>query len=240
MASLILACGEDTASTKVQSSDNEKPLLNSRLKADSSGIPISSFQLYLNDFHFFSGNRASQQETHHYCSQLSEDVTQCVIFDGNARNAKLTGVEYIISERLFKTLPEDEKKLWHSYRYLVKGGLLVAPNLSDEQEHDLMGRLVSAYGKTWQTWQNGSNSKLPLGGPALLMSFTRDGQLDPDLLKNRDKRLHIESAEKRQLRSDILGRASITGADSWENGPAIQLPALVKRNQPDLQKDTLR
>jgi len=30
--------------------------------------------------------------------------------------ARLLGVEYIISERLFREQPEEEKKYWHSHR----------------------------------------------------------------------------------------------------------------------------
>lgn len=30
--------------------------------------------------------------------------------------ARLIGLEYIISERLFRELPEQEKKYWHSHR----------------------------------------------------------------------------------------------------------------------------
>lgn len=30
--------------------------------------------------------------------------------------ARLLGVEYIISERLFNELPEEEKRFWHSHR----------------------------------------------------------------------------------------------------------------------------
>ena len=42
-------------------------------------------------------------EAHHYCSVINEEVNQCVIFDGNDKNAKMMGVEYIISKRLFDT-----------------------------------------------------------------------------------------------------------------------------------------
>ena len=149
------------------------------------------------------------------------------------------GVEYIISDSLFKTLLIDEKKLWHSYRYEVKSGILVAPDLSPEAEHDLMSSLVTSYGKTWQLWHTDQDSTLPFGGPALMMGFTRDGQLDPGLLQNRDKRFNLSSTEKRQQRSDILGRPPISGADSWQNGQTVQLPALTGRNYPHLQKDTL-
>lgn len=46
----------------------------------------------------------------------------------------MIGVEYIISERLFKTLPEDEKKLWHSHISEVKSGLLTAPMIPEIAE----------------------------------------------------------------------------------------------------------
>jgi hypothetical protein len=45
----------------------------------------------------------------------NDNVRACVqlIFDSNEENARLIGVEYVVSERLFKGLPEEEKKLWH-------------------------------------------------------------------------------------------------------------------------------
>jgi hypothetical protein len=57
-----------------------------------------------------------------------------VIYDSNAPNARLIGVEYIISERLFKLLPEEERKYWHSHSYEVKSGMLVAPGVPDIAE----------------------------------------------------------------------------------------------------------
>jgi hypothetical protein len=35
-----------------------------------------------------------------------------------------TGVEYIVSERLFLALPDEEKKLWHSHFYEVEEVLI--------------------------------------------------------------------------------------------------------------------
>ena len=52
-----------------------------------------------------------QMEVHHYCHQLNEDFAQCALFDGNTQDANLNGIEYIISEKLFSTLPEEEKKI---------------------------------------------------------------------------------------------------------------------------------
>lgn len=33
----------------------------------------------------------------HPCAALTEEVRQCVIYDGNGKQAKLMGIEYIIS-----------------------------------------------------------------------------------------------------------------------------------------------
>ena len=60
-----------------------------------------------------------QVEAHHYCSCTNDEVRQCVIYDSANSNARLIGIEYIISRRLFESLPEEEKKLWHSHTYEV-------------------------------------------------------------------------------------------------------------------------
>lgn len=60
-----------------------------------------------------------QVEAHHYCTHLNKEVRQCIIFDKDDQHARLIGIEYIISRRLFEQLPEEEKKYWHSHQYEV-------------------------------------------------------------------------------------------------------------------------
>lgn len=67
---------------------------------------------------------SKQVEAHHYCMHYNQDMRQCAIFDSPEADARLIGVEYIISEKLFDTLSDEEKKLWHSHEYEVKGGIL--------------------------------------------------------------------------------------------------------------------
>lgn len=50
-------------------------------------------------------------EAHPYISQISEAVYQAIIYDGKEAHAKSMGVEYIVSEKLFKTLLQEEKKM---------------------------------------------------------------------------------------------------------------------------------
>jgi hypothetical protein len=118
-------------------------------------------------------------QAHHYCTHLTEDLHQCTIFDGNTQQSRLIGIEYIISERLFVQLPQDEKLLWHSHHYETTSGQLVMPGIPEAVETIAMRRLANTYGKTWHTWQVDRGDALPLGIPQLMMGYTRDGQLDP-------------------------------------------------------------
>lgn len=185
--------------------------------------PVAALNAYLDGFHFYNGRQEAQMEAHHYCAILSEELIQCVIYDGNVKDAKLMGVEYIISEQLFKTLPEDEKMLWHSHVHEVKSGQLVAPGIPQTAEHALMRKLVRTYGKTWHTWHTDQKKSLPLGVPQLMMGFTADGQLDQRMVDERDQRFGIDSNEKRENRADIQRPPIQPGADAWQKGKVFQI-----------------
>jgi hypothetical protein len=214
-ASNVSAPGQPaSASTKV---------LDAGADALQSRPPVDALNAYLDGFHFYNGQIKSQMEAHHYCSILNDEVIQCVIYDGNVQDAKLMGVEYIISERLFAQLPVAEKALWHSHVHEVKSGQLIAPGIPAVAEHALMQKLVHTYGKTWHTWHTDLNKDLPLGVPQLMMGFTADGQIDPRLVQERDARFGIVSEEKKSARSDIPAPAVDPGADAWRKGHVFQV-----------------
>ena len=185
--------------------------------------PVASIHAHLCGFHFYSGDLKRAVRVEHYCSHLNEDVLQCVVYDSTAKNARLIGVEYIISEALFKQLPAEEKKLWHSHRYEVMSGLLTAPDASGAAEQELMKDFVSTYGKTWTLWQVDRGDKLPLGLPKLMMGFTAEGQLDTQLVADRDRELKIDSSQVKAKRADLATRPIAEGADAWQQGRTFQI-----------------
>jgi len=198
--------GGDTASPVTPPGNEKSPrtmLLEAGAAALQTQAPIRAINAYLDGFHFYAGDLQAQMEAHHYCSLLNEDVIQCVIYDGNVSDAKLMGVEYIVSEAVFATLPLEEKALWHSHVHEVKSGQLVAPGIPAPAEHALMEKLVHTYGKTWHTWHTDRDKRLPIGSPHLMMGFTQDGQVNPALVTRRDHRLNVDSNEKRSERRDI-------------------------------------
>jgi hypothetical protein len=197
-----------------------------------SGTPLEAIGVYLDAFHFHSGDMQKQMEIHHYCSQLNEDLTQCVLYDGKGRDALLMGVEYVISEKAFKTLPDDEKKMWHSHAYEVTSGQLIAPDMPEDAEHGLMENLISTYGKTWHTWDTDSyGKKLPLGIPSLMMAFTADGQIDSAMLARRDSQLGVSTELKKKSRADIPTYSAQPDADAWQRGEVTQVELKVVKGK---------
>lgn len=185
--------------------------------------PVEGFDAYLCGFHFVNGDLDRQMEAHHYAQRLNDDFQQAVIFDGNDADAKMIGVEYVISERLFRTLPEDEQRLWHSHGFEVSSGALIAPGLPAAAERELMADFAPTYGKTWHFWHADRGDTLPLGAPTLMMSFTATGQLDPRLLEDRDARFGVSSGSLRRDRSAIAAPAPIGNADAWQRGEVVQV-----------------
>lgn len=221
-AGMALSCGGKNTESNVEAPGRDKDTKSKVLEAGAdllqSKSPLKKINAYLDGFHFYNGNINAQMEAHHYVSQLNEDMYQAIIYDGNGEDAKIMGVEYIVSARLFKTLPEEEKKLWHSHHHEVKSGTLIAPGIPDVAEHELMEKLVSTYGKIIHTWHTDQQRELPVGAPMIMMGFTKDGQLKPALLAGRDKRFGISTAEKRKQREDIPMPTVDPGANAWEKG----------------------
>ena len=114
--------------------------------------PLTKSHLHVCGFHIAKANPNFQIETEHYCSMLNENVHQCLLYDSTGKNAKLLGVEYIIADKLYRQLPQKEKKYWHPHTYEVLAGLLVAPKMPPDEEEKFMRTLMTTWGKTWHTW----------------------------------------------------------------------------------------
>lgn len=184
-------------------------------------FPLEAMSTYLNGFHFYADDMRRQVEATHFCIHLQPDLHQCVIFDSNKPNARLIGIEYIISEARFRALPEEEKRLWHSHHYEVKSGTLMAPGIPELAERAYFNDLVTTYGKTFHTWQT-DRDDFPYGIPQLMMGFTQDQQLDPALLRQRDERLGVSTTARRMSRSSIPMPQVAPGANGWESGRTVQ------------------
>jgi hypothetical protein len=56
-----------------------------------------------------------------------------------------------------------------------------------------------------------------------MMGFTASGQVNEQMVADRDKRFGISSEDKRKNRSDIAAPPVDPGADAWQKGQTVQL-----------------
>jgi hypothetical protein len=224
---VFVGCGDNNTASNVEPPGDDTTLRTQVLEAGAVALqnkpPVEAINAYLDGFHFYNGRMQGQMEAHHYCSILNEEVTQCVIFDGNTADAKIMGVEYILSERLFSSLPEAEKPLWHSHVYEVTSGMLIAPGIPALAEQELMKKLIGTYGKTWHTWHTDLEKELPIGVPQLMMGFTADGQADAAMTTERNRRFDIDIEEVKRGRADIPVPPIAAGANAWQAGNTVQI-----------------
>ncbi|QJB32904.1 DUF1264 domain-containing protein [Chitinophaga oryzae] len=72
------------------------------------------------------------------------------------------------------------------------------------------------------TWHTDQHRDLPVGAPMVMMGFTKDGQLHPELLTARDKRFKVSAADIKKRRTDIPLPAVDPMANAWEKGEVRQ------------------
>lgn len=239
LSSMLCISSYAQAATRAQPPGADKTAKTKTLEVGAKVLqgnaPVTKMDTYLDGFHPMKDHPDHQMEAHHFCHQMNEDFAQCALFDGNGAKANLNGVEYIISEKLFNTLPEAEKKYWHPHNGEILSGQLVAPGIPNVAEKALMKDKMNSYGKTWHVWNTGMlgmpADKLPLGEPMLAWSFNRDGEAAPGLVEQRDKRMGISSADIRQKRGELRSLARPqSGVDDLKGAfarPTRDIPGVV-------------
>jgi hypothetical protein len=176
--------------------------------ADAKKGPLDHDHLHVCGIHMAKNNPNLQFITHHYCVGHKRgdagDVYQCVLFDGTGKDAKLIGVEYIISDAAYRKLPDDEKMYWHPHTYEVLGGGLIAPGMNPKAELDVMEIVLTTWGKAWHTWPKPSED-VPTGPPMLIWSLMADGQVNQALLADRDRQFKVDTKKLCEERGKALG-----------------------------------
>ncbi|RPA79725.1 DUF1264-domain-containing protein [Ascobolus immersus RN42] len=174
--------------------------------------PVNNICAHLNAFHCYADERDRYVEATHFCAHLNEDVRQCLIYDSPEPNARLIGVEYMITPALFETLDTEERKLWHTHVFEVKSGQLIMPKPAliptsawEIAENKEMEEVITLYGKTFHFWQVDRGDKLPLGMPKLMGSYTEKESFPEfdKVMKDRDSRYGVDHKEKAKVREYI-------------------------------------
>lgn len=252
LAFIFWSCGENVEPSQEPEGADESmktEVLEQGADILQTTAPLDPIDVYLVGFHPSKKDPTHQMEAHHFCNQVNEDFAQCVLFDGNTEGANLNGVEYIISEKLFKTLPKEERQYWHPHNYEILSGQLIAPGLPDVASEELMKGKMNSYGKTWHFWKTGvydqPGDDLPLGEPDLAWSFNRDGEALPGLVEQRDSSMNVSTQEVRENRQEFVDMANPqSGVNALKGkfpGSTSSIPGVVAQSEQDsIKQDTSR
>ncbi|XP_072950460.1 oil body-associated protein 2B-like [Typha angustifolia] len=201
--------------------------------------PVKQMKQHACTFALYGHDLTRQIETHHYATRLNQDFLQCAVYDSDDSSAHLIGVEYIVSDRIFETLPPDEQKLWHSHAYEIKAGLWTNPSVPEMLQKPELENLIKTYGKFCCTWQVDRGDRLPLGAPSLMMSPqpVNLGKVHPDLVERREVKYKISTEDLKESRMEMEEPEWINpNADYWKlhgKGFAVDVvPAEMKRIAP--------
>ncbi len=107
---------------------------------------------------------------YHFCKEVNGDLNQCVLYDGTGPDAKLIGVEYLVSDAVYQKMPAEEKAYWHDHKYEVDAGYLKSLTQTGEEEKQTLAKVRTLWGKVYHTWVSGSD--YPRGPARLFWSVT--------------------------------------------------------------------
>jgi hypothetical protein len=90
----------------------------------------------------------------HFCKPHDRIMMVCQLYDSNSGNATLIGIEYIITQEQYDSLPNREKPYWHAHREELRPERAdpMMPELSPDQAQAEMAKLHPTWGKVIITW----------------------------------------------------------------------------------------
>jgi Protein of unknown function (DUF1264) len=120
--------------------------------------------------HLQKDRPSNAQVAYHFCKPLNDDVSQCLLYDGTGPDARLIGVEYLVSDAVYRTMPEAERAYWHDHNHEVDARLIRSLTQSGAEEAATLAKVRTLWGKVYHTWVAGKT--YPEGPAALFWSVT--------------------------------------------------------------------
>ncbi len=137
--------------------------------ATASSKPNDGFTLHIDaKMHFTS---SPDIIAHHYCKTVAGGMIECLLFESDAEDAKLVGVETIVTPQIYNSFSETEKALWHYHKDELARVDARIPDLPPEEAATILKSLEETYGKLYILWDPG-RSELPIGNPSITVLDT--------------------------------------------------------------------
>ena len=129
-----------------------------------SGKPSDGWTLHIDAKKHFPGN--PDLIAHHYCKAVADGLLECQLYDSDAPDARLVGVEAVVNADTYSKFSADEKALWHYHKTEIPKVEATLPDLSPEEAAKVVKSLEETYGKIYLLWDP-AKGDLPIGNPSV-------------------------------------------------------------------------
>ena len=125
--------------------------------------PSEGWTLHIDALLHFPGKPS--MVAHHYCKPV-QGLIECQLYDSDAPNARLVGIETIVDAATYAKFPEAEKRMWHYHKTEIPKVSATLPDLSAEEAAKVVKSIEETYGKIYLAWDPGLET-LPSGAPSV-------------------------------------------------------------------------
>jgi len=125
--------------------------------------PSEGWTLHIDALLHFPGKPG--MVAHHYCKPV-QGLIECQLYDSDAPNARLVGIETIVDAATYAKFPEAEKRMWHYHKTEIPKVSATLPDLSAEEAAKVVKSIEETYGNIYLAWDPGLET-LPSGTPSV-------------------------------------------------------------------------
>ena len=129
------------------------PFIGDRAQAN----PLEGYTIHVTAPHVMDGEIVGP--FHHFCKPISAQVIQCILFESDEPNARMTEVEYMVSKDAVRSaIPKwSHLQNWHDHEQEIKTGRVAIVNPSNPKDQKALAEYV---GKTdgiiFHLWPKGA------------------------------------------------------------------------------------
>ena len=119
--------------------------------------PLEGYTIHVTAPHMMDGEMVGP--FHHFCKPINKVVIQCILFDSDEPNARMTEVEYMVSKDAVRSeIPKwSHLKNWHDHDEEIKTGRVAIVNPSDPKAQKGLAEYVSKTdGIIFHLWPKGA------------------------------------------------------------------------------------
>ncbi len=131
--------------------------------------PLDGYNIHVTAPHMMNGEMVGP--FHHFCKPISSEIVQCILFESDSPNARMTEVEYMVSKKLVRSaIPEwSHQKNWHDHKQEIETGRVMVVSPTDPKAvKGLVDFVAGTDGIIFHLWPKGA--PIPDGSVSIAQS----------------------------------------------------------------------